>query len=415
MPSPFLKVFSTILLFLSINAFAQAQDITICTWKNNAKAALSYTWDDNTGKQLSTAMPIFDKYGYKMTFFLTTNWGPDWTGFKKAFDNGHEIAVHTLSHPNFGSIDDAAEEKEQADCQKLIREKISPLAANTMAYPFCASGNKTITSKYFIAARGCNGQVEKKTPPDYYNTGSLICGTDGGVNSSTAFNNAATNAASTEGWAIFLLHGIDSDGGYSPVTSQMMDQHLSFVKNAGSDYFLDTYEAVARYARSRTGAIVDQYSSSLSKISFEVKNEGITSSHSDSISIIWKNEAVWEEFVITQAGNVLTSRLLGGNRHIFEAIPNGGKIEISKGSTTSTSMLKTLDIQFYVQGNTLNISNNTVASLESKIYDVTGKLLLNKIIENSQEFIDLSTISSGRYFIHFTSRSGAMSGSFMKP
>ena len=49
-------------------------------------------------------LPIFDAVGLKVTFFLTTNWVTDWPGFAAAAANGHEVTVHTVSHPDLSTL-----------------------------------------------------------------------------------------------------------------------------------------------------------------------------------------------------------------------------------------------------------------------------------------------------------------------
>src|SRR5690554_8232597 len=66
------------------------------TWGNFCDGAISHTFDDNTAGQISSAQPLFDEKGFKMTFFICTGWGADWDNLKKAFEKGHEIGSHTV-------------------------------------------------------------------------------------------------------------------------------------------------------------------------------------------------------------------------------------------------------------------------------------------------------------------------------
>src|SRR5688500_3044760 len=76
----------------------------IARWSGFRNAAVSYTFDDNCSNQVAIAIPALNTYGFKGTFFLVTNWGPNWTGYKSAATNGHEIASHTASHPSMGGL-----------------------------------------------------------------------------------------------------------------------------------------------------------------------------------------------------------------------------------------------------------------------------------------------------------------------
>src|SRR5674476_138000 len=94
-----------IVLILSTPVCAQiAPGYEIAKWHQFKTAAISYTFDDNTSKQLTVAVPLFDKYNYKITLNTVTGWGPNWTGLKAASVNGHEIASHTVTHPALNTL-----------------------------------------------------------------------------------------------------------------------------------------------------------------------------------------------------------------------------------------------------------------------------------------------------------------------
>lgn len=124
----FKKILSSIALFFIFYSGSNCQTnnsyYSIATWKGFAQSAVSYTWDDNTAKQLTDALPLFDRYGFKTTFFVITNSNPNWNGLKAAQDNGHEIASHTLSHPSLNILPDSIQEKEQKEAQEIINKKM---------------------------------------------------------------------------------------------------------------------------------------------------------------------------------------------------------------------------------------------------------------------------------------------------
>ncbi|MCF0223416.1 MAG: polysaccharide deacetylase family protein, partial [Fibrobacter sp.] len=70
----------------------------IGTWSGFRSGAASFTFDDGAPSHVSDVGPLFEKYGYRATFNLVVNWNPDWSGFQKLADNGHDIASHSNSH-----------------------------------------------------------------------------------------------------------------------------------------------------------------------------------------------------------------------------------------------------------------------------------------------------------------------------
>ena len=85
-----------------------AQDAEIATWAGFRKAAVSFTFDDGPQSDVDVALPMFEKYGYKATFNIVTNWANgggnngmlNWSGVQKLSAAGHEIASHSDSHPS---------------------------------------------------------------------------------------------------------------------------------------------------------------------------------------------------------------------------------------------------------------------------------------------------------------------------
>src|SRR5690348_7564192 len=75
----------------------------LATWRGFRACAISYTFDDNSPKQFSVAQPMFDVRGLHATFFcIVGSLSPSqWATIESASSKGHEIASHTLSHPDF--------------------------------------------------------------------------------------------------------------------------------------------------------------------------------------------------------------------------------------------------------------------------------------------------------------------------
>src|SRR5438105_2434525 len=115
-------LFSLMCSVLPFPLMAQVQvpkEYEVGTWSQFKSAAISYTFDDNTSSQLPIALPILDKYDFKSTLFTVTSWSPDWQKLKKASDNGHEVASHTVSHQSLNAISLADQETELKQSQSI--------------------------------------------------------------------------------------------------------------------------------------------------------------------------------------------------------------------------------------------------------------------------------------------------------
>lgn len=306
----------------------------VATWYNFKDCAISYTFDDGCSGQFAKAIPIFDEFNYKLTLFVTGSWIIDWAKLKMASENGHEIANHTYTHQNMSDLDYEKQDEELVLCNKLINTNISDKHCTTMAYPYCVKGDEALHQKYFVAVRGCQGFVEGKTPVDFMNVSSVICGDRGQVKMAADFNNQANSAVDKNGWLVYLLHGVDNDGGYSPVASDELKKGLAYLKKNDDKFWVATFDEVARYIKERNCVSVNELNAS--EISVEIKisvslyNNEL---YNYPISIQRELPKKWFNAEVRQNNILIESNIVDDNSRKsirFNAIPNGGNVVITK-------------------------------------------------------------------------------------
>jgi Polysaccharide deacetylase/Secretion system C-terminal sorting domain len=316
----------------------------IGTWQGFASAAVSYTWDDNTPKQLTVAKPLFDNYNLKATFFIVTGWGPNWSGFQAASNNGHEIGSHTKTHPSFSTLDEAQRTDELLGSKTLINTNISGASCVTVAYPNCVTAIDSQIKAHYISARICSGQIEPPTPANMMRVSSIICGTTGSIQTTDNFNTKVNSAIPNKGWVVFLLHGIDGDGGYSPIVSTELDAHLSFMNQHRNDFWVATYGNVVKYIRERNESTLVEVSNVNDSIVFTL-NHSLGSIYNTPLSIERVVPVAWQSAVVMQGNNRLISAILdvNGVKSIrFNALPNGENIVIKGSKSVGTAELESV-------------------------------------------------------------------------
>lgn len=327
-----------ILVISSLYGFSQNVESAyqVATWSGFRNSAISYTFDDGCSNQFAKAIPLFDEYGYKLTLFPVTNWSSGiWEKLKSAADNGHEVANHTKTHANFSKITPEKQDEEVRLSNDLINSKITCQKSITMAYPFCIRGNDTIFEKYFIAARGCQGLIEPKTPESFMNVSSVICGSLYSIKTTKDFNSKADEASDSNGWLVYLLHGIDDDGGYSPVSSDTLRANLDYMKQNDSKFWVNTFGNVAKYIKERDGSTIKETSFKSKKITLELTDNLDNDIFNFPLTIRRLLPEGWGKAVVSQKGKKVKSSIVEINsvKYIqFEAVPDGGRILISKVS-----------------------------------------------------------------------------------
>jgi hypothetical protein len=335
------KVLILFILFINGACLTAQIDASykIGTWQGFASAAVSYTWDDNTPKQLTVAKPLFDNYNLKTTFFVVTNWGPSWSGYQAAANNGHEIGSHSKSHPSFSTIDETQRTDELAGSKNLINANVSGAACVTMAYPNCVAVNDSQTQAHYISGRTCQGQIEPPTPANMMRVSSIICGTMGAIQTTDNFNMKVNSAISTKGWVVFLLHGIDGDGGYSPIVSTELDAHLSYMNQRRADFWVATYGNVVKYIGARNASKLVELSNKNDTIIFSLTHS-LGSIYNVPISIERVLPTEWQSATVVQGNTRLLSTIIeinGVKSLRFNALPNAESVIIKGNKSVNTT------------------------------------------------------------------------------
>lgn len=324
----------SVLMFLKVSAQQPVDTYEIGTWPDFRASAITYTFDDNTPRQFSVAVPLFDKYNYKATFFVVTNWVKDWEVLNSIAKNGHEVASHTVSHMNLADMPDSPQRTQCSLSKETINSHLDTNKVVTMATPYCASGNKEIEAEYYIAVRGCSGYIESATPKDFMNVSSIVCGPNGAVNSTEAFHTKIDEAVTNGGWCVFLLHGLDdAEDGWSPIQTPVLESSLQYCTALNYKCWVATFGDVSKYIKERDAALVEELSYLKTEIRISVSDTLNDSIYTYPLSISRKLPKGWNSAVATQDGKPTdTFYTKDGNQVyvIFKAVPDAGAVVLQK-------------------------------------------------------------------------------------
>ncbi|MCX6145613.1 MAG: polysaccharide deacetylase family protein [Ignavibacteriales bacterium] len=405
--------------------FSQSIDspYEVATWQGFRSAAVSFTFDDGTPNQSTVAVPMFNEYGFKATFFTVINWGPNWTALQSAANSGHEIASHTMSHASLGSIS-TDQYAELRNSQDAINARIAGQKCLTIAYPNCVVGDKALCSQFYIAARICSGQIEPSTPADFMAISSFVCGTQGSIQRSEDFSNKVAAAVRTKGWVVFLIHAIDGESGYSPTSSTQLRGALDSLKSHIDTYWVSSFVNVARYVKERNNVSVKEIAASDSTLTMRVTDTLPDSIYNYPVTIRRPLPSNWSSVTLTQSGKNISGQVVveNGTKYLmFDVVPDNGDIALRKstataiGSSFNTVPSRTMLMPNYPNpfnpSTSLEFQVSSSAFVSLKVLDVLGREVATLVKEERQPGTytvrwDGSGFPSGVYFCRLHTGSG---------
>jgi oligosaccharide reducing-end xylanase len=310
----------------------------IGTWNGFRSAAITYTFDDGSSNQYAKAIPIFDKYGYKLTLFTVTEWVSDWSKLVNAAAKGHEVASHTVSHPNLHNLNFVEQTNELKNSRNIINNHISGQKCMTIAYPYCIKSEDSITSKYYIAARGGDGKIESSTPASFMDIKSIDCGSGRyELNTLDDFIETFESTDILNGWCILTLHGIDNDGGYSPLSSTILNSTLQYLNKYSNKYWVSTFSNTVQYIKERNNAVVKEILAQGNSFTIQLTDNLPDSIYNYPITIRRPLPASWQSAYVEQNGKQLPSLITVVNSMkyiMFDAVPDNGNILIRQDRTS---------------------------------------------------------------------------------
>ena len=312
---------------------------TIATWEGNRKGAATFTFDDGAPSHVSDAGPLFKKYGYKATFFLVTGWSnTNWSGFLGLADEGHEIGSHSDTH-----VDNMS--GQEASSKRNINNKIDqPYGCITLAYPYGNVPSVSTVMQNYIAGRIFNGSVNnepdimgKDGPSNWAKCPALMTGSESNIKNTADFTATMQQAVNSEGWVMFATHGFlgknNGSATYSPTDLGAIEGALEWAQEHDDDIWVTTFRNGVMYVKERKASSVTLTDEEKNRLTFT-----LTHSIADDVCpydypltlCITAEQDDGYDYVITQNGKVIDDVKTDGTTFMFQAIPNGGNIVVTR-------------------------------------------------------------------------------------
>ena len=372
------------------------------------KGIVSITFDDGYIKQFTDGIPILKRYGLPATFYVITS---DIDSLKKRIilDNltqDFEIGSHTVNHADLITISKADAQKEMIESQASLQQNFGPNSGLTIAYPWGDYNNsvKEVASDNYLAARtadiGYNSMV-------YLNKYALkVQGFDQNTDVSNA-DKWIDFAIKNHVWLIEMLHGVDNSG-YSPVDSQTLSRHLSYIKQNEDLIWCGTVSNVIKYYDESNAARI--YCDLCNDTVFRIRvNDYLDDSFYDQpLSIRIKVPDSWVNISVSSIGNVKTEYSDNGKFILFNTLPDNKVLNICPEHQRNTEERSGFRILYFsanpVMANVdISLEIFNTADIEVTLISENGSILIHKrgkavsgIINFS---IETSAVGKGIYFL----------------
>ena len=353
------------------------------TWKNFCQAAVTYTFDDQCANQFSAAVPLFDSMNFKATFYPVINWGPDWNKLRNLAENGHEIGSHSMSHP-YALAGMQNEEDELKNSKAEINRQIPGNQCLTIAYPNCNAGTLSLLNAHYIAGRKCQGQLESKTPADFFGISSIICGSQGALNTVQSFNSKVDEAARMNGWSVFLVHEVNNGSGYSPLQASVIEGNLRYMDQNREKFWVSTLSNVVRYIKERNAVGLTVISNQDDQIVLRITDNLPDSIYNVPVTFRRPLPSGWSTAFVSQEHELVESSIamIHGEQYVvFNAVPDRGDVmlvpDITAAHKIRTSKQHRESLRFRLCDSGLLIENNFLHGSQTEIvlYDFKGVVL----------------------------------------
>lgn len=424
--------------FLPLMLFAQPP-VSITTWKNGASGCYNIIHDD-FGSNLviginNYADTMTFNRGIKITFGAITEEcesKPEMYVKAKSMinDHGHEIINHSHTHTCAVSqswcttkfwaepaTEDFAMEIDLSS--ELIRTK-TDVDPKFFIYPydqFNETANNYLKSKGYIGSRtgAYNSNSSANFLPDadgFFKTAFVV---DVVENKAINLNERVQEAINQKRWINRELHNVGDDG-WGHVTVDEYRDHLNFVKTKmdAGELWVGTISEILTYRIQRIKYTPSSiYNAGTETITVNWNNNNTFNIESYLQPLKFKSPITLSvditnypgNYHITQNGNEITDYHIKNNSILINVYPHNGPVVLTKTALSANEEKFLNELYFYPMPASGELKcNKSFEHFSIQVLDITGRNTDLNLTE--AEFIDISSLPEGIYFINLKGKSG---------
>lgn len=205
---------------------------------------ISVTFDDGWQSNYTVALPILQKYGIRTTQYVLSGVESDpgylsWDQIRQIKQAGHEIACHSVDHPDLTTLSAIELQHQLVGCQTKVQAEIDAPVTD-FASPYGAENKQTLATiaKYYQSQRNVWGEVDDGIDGYDVNIQSLFKPYDivgYSVENTTTLSDIKKLVAYTQahnGWLVLIYHQISSNKEEWASTRARLEQDMAFISRS---------------------------------------------------------------------------------------------------------------------------------------------------------------------------------------
>jgi peptidoglycan/xylan/chitin deacetylase (PgdA/CDA1 family) len=224
---------------------------------------ITVTFDDGWESIYKTAVPELQKYGIHTTQYVLTGTETypgymSWDQIKTIHNAGHEVACHSVNHPDLTTLDDEDLKKQLKDCDDVLSKE---LGSPTMdfASPYGSYNDHTIEaiSKVYSSQRNINGVIADGISdndvnlPASFNRYNIIGVTVRRDTTVEELRQLVKYAAARNAWLVLVYHQADDGPSQYGIDPNAMNKQLAYL--SGTPYRIVTVDRVINTLNNQRG------------------------------------------------------------------------------------------------------------------------------------------------------------------
>lgn len=279
--------------------------------------------------------------GNRMNQEVFAGMGVTWDEIRTYAAQGHEMASHTITHPQMAALDEVNMLYELEKSAEELRNQLGLKYIFSAECPYATENERVMEYAYKIYPALRNRMpepfLEEISRSNRKNPGSFnkeYVQWQRGATTKTPLPMMKswidTTAAKDNIWLVLAIHGVDGIG-WEALTSELLDEYFQYLKSKDGDLWIATFADATKYMRERMSSTVKTAEKD-GKITVTLTHSLDKTMYDIPLTLKTYVSSNWKEVQVKQgreSKRIRPQRDAKGSYVLYQAYPNTGAVEVS--------------------------------------------------------------------------------------